>query len=99
MLEGESDWLTEFRPALRAPLDRAAAGLPPNVALMQLLIACATPEEAESALREAVRALGSKGEHDAVRRMNAVLKLFQANPGAFDLVRSVIDRLDHEPAA
>ena len=98
MDESDPGWLSEFRPALREPLMRAAAGLAPNVALMQVLIACATPEEAESALRQAGRTLGGKGEEDAAGRIDAVLELFRANPRAFGLVRSVIARLDHAPA-
>jgi SAM-dependent methyltransferase len=97
MDESDPGWLSEFRPALREPLRRAAGGLAPNVALMQLLIACATPEEAESALRQAGRIVRGRGEHGAARRLDAVLELFRANPGAFALVRSVIDRMDHAP--
>src|SRR5688572_1283687 len=95
--ESDPGWLSEFRPSLREPLMRAAAGLAPNVALMQLLIACATPEEAEGALQQAGRTFSGRGEHGVARRIDAVLQLFRANPGAFGLVRSVIDRIDHAP--
>jgi SAM-dependent methyltransferase len=98
MDESDPGWLSEFRPPLREPLRRAAGGLPPNVALMQLLIACATPAEAQGALLHAGRILRGRDELATASRIEAVLELFRANPGAFGLVRSVIARADHAPA-
>lgn len=75
------------------PLAACARGeLPANVALMHLLIGAGTPADAEQALAEA---LARAGDGAAEARLARVRDLWRANPGAWALVRDVIDGVDH----
>ncbi len=89
------DWLAELPPQLRGPLQRAAAGLPSNVALMQILMECADPPEAANALRTGIRRLNQHGDAAGAARLQAILDLLRASPDAFGVVRSVLGSLDH----
>jgi predicted TPR repeat methyltransferase len=91
----EEAWLAGLPRGLRQPLQRAAAGLPANVALMHLCMACTAPDEAEGALRSVIDHVRQAGEAIAAARLQAVLDLLSANPQAFEIVRSVIGGLDH----
>lgn len=97
MSDRAADWLACVPAALREPIRRAAEGGPSNVALMQLLMQCVEPAEAEDALHGAVARLRTDGDTLAARRLEAVLALSAAHPDAFGVVRSTIDGLDHEP--
>lgn len=81
---------------LRAAILRGARGeTPPNVALMQVLIEAAAPEEAEAALAEASAALAG-GEAERVARMTGLLR---ENPQAFGIIKSVLASVDHGDAS
>jgi predicted TPR repeat methyltransferase len=87
--------LSEIRPELRpAILACAGAHVPPNVALMRLLIEASSPEEAESALITACRVLDST----ALARLEAALELLRQNPGAFATIRAVMAEAQHDRA-
>jgi len=92
MAEADAPWLAAVPPHLRPALARAAAGLPANVALMQLLAECRDGAEAEAALQAGSAALGDRPEAD---RLRAVYALLQANPEAGALIRQVLGGLDH----
>jgi SAM-dependent methyltransferase len=96
MPEGAPDWLETVPARLRPPLERAAQGAAPNVALMQLLLECSAAGEAEEALELAIAALRKAGEVDAARRLKTVRALASANPDAFQVVRNIIGGLDHD---
>jgi len=83
--------------ALGAILDEASQGdLPAPVVLMRLLAEASESERAEAALRAALA--GAEGA--ARERLRAVRRLWDENPQAWGLVRSVLGGLDHEePAA
>ena len=93
------DWLAELPPQLHGPLRRAAAGLPKNVALMQILMECAEPQEADRALRAGIASLRRDGEAAAAGRLHAVLDLLSARSDAFEIVHSVLGSLDHARSA
>lgn len=82
---------------LQAILDRhLAAGLPANVALMQLLVEATSPGEAERAIE---RRLGTATDDAARDRLRALLALFRGNPGAWATIRAVMSEAEHEVAA
>ena len=91
-------WLDGVEPRFREPLRRCAAGLPANVALMQLLAQCLSAEEAEVALASAISSLDRQGD-TAAARLGAAAALLRANPRAFEIVRSILDEVDHERRA
>jgi SAM-dependent methyltransferase len=93
------NWLAEVPPRLHGPLERAAAGLPKNVALMQILMECAEPQDADRALRTGIACLRRDGGAVAAGRLQAVLDLLRARPDAFGVVRSVLGSLDHARSA
>jgi SAM-dependent methyltransferase len=93
------DWLAELPPQLRGPLERAAAGLPKNVALMQILMECAEPQQAEKALRTGIGRLEQQRDVAGAGRLQAVVDLLRASPDAFGTVRSVLGSLDHARSA
>src|ERR671932_1743577 len=67
---------------LRGPLERCARGeLPPNVALMQLLVEAADPGEAEAALR-AIETPGADSPA-AAERLRTMKRVWEANPQAW----------------
>src|SRR5919202_5747842 len=84
---------------LRGPLERCARGeLPPNVALMQLLIEAADPDEALSALR-AVERRGGPGPSPEAERLRALRRIWDANPQAWDIVKAALGGIEHGGAA
>lgn len=95
MPEPVPPWLHAVPPRFQAPLARTAAGLPANVALMQLLVTCAEPDEAALTLATAGRAATEAGDSAAANRIAAVADLLSATPNAFAIVRDVLDGLDH----
>jgi len=76
-----------------ALVDRLLAGAPPNIALMHLLMAAASRDEAAAALDAAKTA-----EPAIAGRIGAVADLFAAHPGAWRTVHAVADGVDHAPA-
>ena len=83
---------------LRGPLERCARGeLPPNVALMQLLVEAADPGEAEAALR-AIETPGADSPA-AAERLRTMKRVWEANPQAWAAVKSVLDGIEHGGAA
>ena len=72
---------------------RLEAGAPPNIALMHLLMAAASPEAAALALAQAREAGGGQGA-----RLAEVARLLAARPGAWATVHAVADSIDHAPA-
>jgi len=99
MADLAQDWLAPLPQKLRDPLARCAAGLPPNVALMLLLMECAEASEAEDALSAAIARLEARGESVAAGRVAGALDLLRANPQAPQIVRSVLSGLDHQRGA
>lgn len=85
------DWPATIPAPLRAVLNEAVAGLPPNVALMHLLMRCGDVEDGGDALRAAIGAR----QGIAAQRLSAVLDLLLSNPDAGDVVRSILGGLDH----
>jgi SAM-dependent methyltransferase len=83
-------------PELQRAVERAAAGLPANVALMHLLLACGSADEADAALRTAAVLLRQSGQDGGADRLDAILALLRVNPGAFDIVHSVAGAIDHD---
>src|SRR5919199_2190530 len=83
---------------LYGPLERCARGeLPPNVALMQLLAESRDPEEAAAALRAVeVRRADS---HTTAERLQGLRRLWEANPQAWSVVKSILDGVEHGGAA
>ncbi len=69
--------------------------LPANIALLQVLMRSSSADAAEKLIRAAQARADSAG----VERIGAALALLQAHPGAFDLVREVLDAVDHEASA
>jgi SAM-dependent methyltransferase len=62
--------------------------LPPNIALMRLLIEARSREEAEAAI------LGARASADS--RLNALADLFAANPQSWATIRSVMAEAEHD---
>ena len=77
---------------------RAEGDLPANVALMHLLIEAGSAAEAERALAEAIEDAAGRGDARAGRRLGEMRDLWRANPGAWDVVRSMIGQVDHGAA-
>src|SRR5690242_5112365 len=79
----------ERRTRLDEVLERCAAGaLSPNLALMQLLIAAQSPNEAEVAIAAALAARDCEA-------LRAVRRLFELHGGAWNLVREILANVDH----
>ena len=76
-----------------ALVERLRADAPPNIALMHLLMAAASRDEAAAALDAAERA-----EPAIAGRIAAVADLFAAHPDAWRTVHAVADGVDHAPA-
>src|SRR5918911_1784473 len=80
---------------LRGPLERCARGeLPPNAALMQLLVEAADPDEAETALR-VVEDCSGPGSGAATERLRAARRIWEANPQAWSVVKAALDGVEH----
>jgi SAM-dependent methyltransferase len=74
---------------LAAILDGCGAGrLPPNIALMRLLIEAGSREEVEAAIAQA-RAGGASG-------LDELARLFAANPDAWTTIRAVMAEAEHD---
>lgn len=82
-----------LRPALRAC---TGAQMPPNVALLKVLMVARDAEEAYTALRDAHD--GSR-DGDGRNRLSRVLALWRDNPQAFGLVKRVLGGLEHQRTA
>ncbi|HEX8666558.1 MAG TPA: class I SAM-dependent methyltransferase [Beijerinckiaceae bacterium] len=67
--------------------------MPPNVALMHVLIEARDEAEARNVLHEAVQAIGRGAAADAIGRL---LGLFDTHPQAFAAVKSVLARVVHD---
>jgi SAM-dependent methyltransferase len=92
----EAPWLAAVPERFRRPLGLAARGrLPPNVALMHVLMEAADEAEARTVLREAAEAAGAEGAV-AIR---ALLELCDAHPQAFSTVNAVLARIVHDASA
>jgi SAM-dependent methyltransferase len=82
-----------LRPVL---LGCANGELPPNVALMQLLMMTETEAEAASALALALHCLERlDSAAGAARRLREALRLLKAHPQAFAIVKAVLSEADH----
>lgn len=84
-------------PRFQEPLRRCAAGeLPPNVALMQILVEARAAGEAEHALTTALDRLEAGAEPaGGADRLRRVLELWRANPQAFAVVKAVLADVEH----
>jgi SAM-dependent methyltransferase len=95
--EEQEPWLARcpehLRPALRACAD---GQMPPNVALLKILMIALDPREADTALREAH---GSSRDSEERNRLARVLALWRDNPQAFGLVKRVLSDLEHQGTA
>lgn len=78
---------------LRAYLEQ---GLPPNVALMRLLVEARSREEVDTALNAALKAFGGPPASDRAR---VLLELWHANPQAWSTVRTVLADVAHDAPA
>lgn len=79
---------------LPPPLAACARGdLPANVALMQLVQACASRQELEAVLERAVTAFNSEAE---AGRLRAARALWAASPQAWNTLRAVLDTVAAE---
>lgn len=87
--------LTDFRPELRDALRRAAGHVPPNVGLMHVLMQATSAEEAGNALAAGLQEAQQRRDTDGMARLGAVQDLFRDNPQAFEVVRAIVDGLDH----
>ena len=99
MADAVPNWPGGMPPRLQGPISRIAEGLPPTIGVMQILLECAEPAEAEVALKAAIRHQESGGESAGARRLLEALGVLQANPQAFAVVRSVMSGLDHQRSA
>jgi SAM-dependent methyltransferase len=91
----EEAWLAAVPARFRRPLGLAAQGeLPPNVALMHVLMEAAEEAEARRVLSEAAQAAG-EGSGAAIR---ALLALWDTHPQAFTTVKAVLARVVHDAA-
>ena len=89
----EEAWLAAVPARFRRPLGLAAQGeLPPNVALMHVLMEAAEEAEARRVLSEAAQAAG-EGSGAAIRALRA---LWDTHPQAFTTVKAVLARVVHD---
>jgi SAM-dependent methyltransferase len=94
--EGAARWLAAVPERFRRPLGLAVQKrLPPNVALMHVLIEAEDEAQARTVLRQAAEAAGEGDAADAVR---ALLDLCDAHPQAFRTVKAVLARVAHDAA-
>lgn len=75
---------------------RLEAGMPPNVALMHLLMQADSLEAAEAALDQARRRAGTI---KAMAGVDAVAALLRANPGSWQAVHTVTSSVAHEESS
>jgi SAM-dependent methyltransferase len=88
-------WLAAVPERFRRPLAAAAAGtLPPNVALMRLLMEAHDDAEAQDALRAARRLVADRTREAAV--LDEVARLHEEHPDAFATVKAVLARVMHD---
>lgn len=77
-------------------LSRCAAGvLPPRVAAMHLLMEADSPAAAQAAVLRALRSSGAP----AAARLRDLESLMAEHPQAWEMVRSILARVRHRPAA
>lgn len=94
--DAATGWL-DGAPHLRGPLARCASGdLPPNVALMQILVEAIDPAEVGQALTQAIDA--AREAPESADRLRQALALWHANPRAFATVKSVLKDVEHQGA-
>lgn len=76
---------------LQDPLRRCARGeLPPNVALMQMAMACRDRDEMEQSLALAIAAFAKEGDLLASNRLGAARRLWDETPKAWETIRAVL---------
>jgi predicted TPR repeat methyltransferase len=95
--DGTEDWLGGFpgrlRPALRACAENST---PTNIAVLKLLMAATSPEEAEHVLALACMAVACR---EAARRLRAAQLLLYDNPQAYQTVKAVLRDIEHGGAS
>ena len=86
---------------LHGSLLRGARGeVPPNVALMQLLIDAREPGEVERAITAAVEQFSYDGDTAGAERLRHIAHLWRSTPDAFRTVKQIVSAIDHRaPAA
>lgn len=91
----DEEWLAAVPARFRGPLAEAAAGtLPPNIALMRLLMEAQDEAEGCEVLRAARAALANGG--DSAVRLDALARLHARHPQAFATVKAVLARVAHD---
>ena len=96
MPEPES-WLAGIPARFRARLAELASGrLPPNVALMHILIEAIDPQEARRVLAAACEAF--TGDAACLARLREAADLNERHPEAFAAVKAVLARVVHDEA-
>jgi SAM-dependent methyltransferase len=95
--EADTSWVEGCPARLKPALLACAKGeLPPNVALMRLLMMAEAETEAETALGSALGRLeGQEGDGVASRRLREALRLLHAHRQAFATVKAVLAEADH----
>jgi ubiquinone/menaquinone biosynthesis C-methylase UbiE len=101
MPEGPDDWLAACPEQMRVAMDGCASGeVPPNIALMRMLVEASDSAEVEGALAACIARLERGPERaGALRHLRQALILLRNNPQAFETVRSVIDGVEHDGGA
>lgn len=88
-------WLAAIPARFRGPLAETAAGtLPPNIALMRLLIEARDEAEGREVLRAARAAFADCA--DGAARLDALARLHARHPQAFATVKAVLARVAHD---
>lgn len=92
------DWLATCPEQMRAPLDACASGeVPPNIALMRMLVEASDSAEVEGVLAACIARLERGPERaGALRHLRQALILLRNNPQAFETISSVIDGVEHD---
>ncbi len=86
-------------PPLRAAIARCIGGeTPPNVALMQMLIAASDPRDVEAGLERTMEALDRSGDALGVERLRHAAMLLDKHPEAPRLVREILAQVPHDEA-
>ena len=84
---------------LRRPLLRCARGeLPPNIALMQLLMEAQDPSEVDVTFDQVVSAIGQQ-DANAMARLRQALDLWEGTPEAFATVHRIAQVIEREAIA
>jgi ubiquinone/menaquinone biosynthesis C-methylase UbiE len=72
--------------------------IPPNVALMQIIMGARAADEVERAVRTAHRRARRGGNSRAADRAGRLLALWQRMPDAWRVVNGILAQVQHEPA-